>query len=122
MLGRLNNEEFHQLLTTHPNAIFISISRNEGLPYTFMEAISHGIPIISTDSMGCGELVNEFTGLLLPKGIDNVKTAAAIEKFYCEKSGDVEFRKNIRKYWEKNFNGLINYSSFHKSLCEDYAR
>jgi len=122
LLGRLNNEEFHQLLTTHPNAIFISISRNEGLPYTFMEAISHGTPIISTDSMGCGELVNENTGLLLPKGIDNMEIAAAIEKFYCEKSGDVEFRKNIRKYWEKNFNGLINYSSFHKSLCEDYAR
>jgi len=54
---------------THLSAFdfFVIPSRKEGLPYTLLEAIIAGVPIIATDVGGISEIiVHKKTGLLIP--------------------------------------------------------
>ena len=47
--------------------IFVLPSYREGLPRTSMEAMSMGLPIVTTDVVGCRETVDEgINGLLVP--------------------------------------------------------
>jgi len=44
-------------------------SENEGVPNVVLEALATGIPVVSTDVGGIGEILNqEFLGSLVPKG------------------------------------------------------
>jgi glycosyltransferase involved in cell wall biosynthesis len=47
--------------------IFVLSSLSEGMPYSIMEAMASGLPIVSTDVGGISELVNDGeTGFLVP--------------------------------------------------------
>ena len=49
------------------NDIFISTSKFESFPYSFLEALSFGLPIISYNIHGCNEIVvNNVNGFLVP--------------------------------------------------------
>jgi glycosyltransferase involved in cell wall biosynthesis len=59
--------------------IFCMTSRYEGFPYTLLEAIHAGVPIITTDVGGAGEAVNSGeTGLILPREADAAQISAAL--------------------------------------------
>jgi glycosyltransferase involved in cell wall biosynthesis len=65
--GYLNKIELNQFYKTESINLFCSLSSSEGLPVSMMEAISYGIPIMSTDVGGCHEICNENTGFLIQK-------------------------------------------------------
>ena len=48
--------------------VFILPSRNEGLPISILEAMSYGMPVISTPVGGIPEVVNEQNGILVQPG------------------------------------------------------
>lgn len=59
--------------------IFVLPSYREGLPRTTMEAMSMGLPIITTDVVGCRETVeNAINGFIVPPK-DSLALAKAIE-------------------------------------------
>lgn len=49
--------------------MFLNFSRSESFSLTCLEALSHGVPVISTDSGGPGELLQSgISGILVPVG------------------------------------------------------
>ena len=45
-----------------PVDLFLTVSANEGIPVSIMEAQSFGIPVIATDVGGISEIVNNVNG------------------------------------------------------------
>jgi glycosyltransferase involved in cell wall biosynthesis len=114
--GHVSNQVFLDYLKNEPITLFLSISRNEGLPYTMMEAISYGIPLFATDAMGCREICTESTGVLLPINFANEEVALQIENFYHSEMNSVEFRKGVKDFWKQNFEAENNYFEFYKLI------
>jgi glycosyltransferase involved in cell wall biosynthesis len=64
--------------------IFCLPSWREGLPYTVIEAMLTGLPVVATDIRGCREQVlPEITGFLVPPG-QSAPLAAAIERLLLD--------------------------------------
>lgn len=76
---------------------------HEGIPVTLVEAMSHGIPVISTTTGGIPELLRDGAGILVPQQ-DPAALADAIERIL----GDVDLRKQLsdtgRRRVEEDYN------------------
>ncbi len=101
------------------SSLFILSSRREGLPYVLLEAMSYGLPIISTDAAyGPSEIIgkNEF-GLLVPignkeemKNAMNTILKTKNQKFYSKKSLERSksfSKENMLNEYSKLINRLI---------------
>jgi glycosyltransferase involved in cell wall biosynthesis len=115
-LGLMSNEAVYDFYKKTPVNAFISISEAEGVPVSMMEAISFGIPIISTDVGGCSEIVTSETGKLIPLSSSISDLENLLLKFKTSKMNTEEFRKGIKKYWQQNFNLENNYKDFFANL------
>lgn len=103
LLGNKTNEEIMEYYKTHSVNAFISLSSTEGIPVTMMEAISFGIPLISTNVGGCSEITTPETGVLVEKEENPEKIAEMLNQFRNSKMNSEPFRKGVREFWEKNF-------------------
>jgi glycosyltransferase involved in cell wall biosynthesis len=115
--GEMSNEEVLAFYKTVPVNLLISVSETEGLPVSMMEAISFGVPVLSTDVGGCAEIVNERTGRLIPPDFELSAAAAAVEEFrssYWHSSGA---RSRISDFWKSNYSNTDNFRKF-VSLAE----
>ncbi len=110
--GLMDNDsiiKFYQNNTIH---LFISLSEAEGVPVSMMEAISFGVPILSTDVGGCKEIVTEKTGVLIHLETEMHEIAKIITEFKGSEKNTQEFRKGVRQFWEEHFDAEKNYSEF----------
>ncbi len=83
--------------------LFVSPSRHEPLGNVVIEAWAQGVPVVATDTLGPGTLIeNGETGLLVP--VDDVPSLARAIKRTVE---DDDFRHNMavlgRGVYERNF-------------------
>lgn len=110
-LGKLSQTEIIEYYSNNPILCFISLSPSEGLPVSMMEAMAHGIPVVSTDVGGCSEIVNENTGVLLPKNYTDEDVRKAV--YLCaEKFSSREARQKIQDFIKENFDAEKNYGKF----------
>lgn len=116
--GNLNNETLLKFYKEQPINLFISVSAAEGIPVSMMEAISFGIPILSTDVGACKEIVNQETGMLMFHDPSTEIINKKILEFRNSDMNTIEFRKKVREYWEQHFNEDINYGNFIKKINE----
>jgi N,N'-diacetylbacillosaminyl-diphospho-undecaprenol alpha-1,3-N-acetylgalactosaminyltransferase len=83
--------------------IFVLPSYREGLPRTSLEAMSMGLPIVTTDVVGCRETVEEgVNGLIVPPK-DAYALAEAIEKLIInpllrQQMGEAGCQKAIHEF------------------------
>ena len=87
-VGKLNNEEKNQFFADLDALVLPSVTLKndkDGIPVVLMEAISYGLPIISTNISGIPEIcIDQFNGLLIPE--KNVKALVdAIGTLYNNK-------------------------------------
>ncbi len=83
--------------------VFVVSSKREGLPMVLLEAMAHGIPVVSTDAGACSEVVNDGDGgLVVPTG-DRVALAAAIETLIRDQDKRVRMGNNARRRVEDNY-------------------
>lgn len=118
-LGWVEKEEKQKYLEN--SDIFVLPSYNEGLPIAILEAISYGLPVISTRVGSINEaVINNYNGYLIEPG--NVDTlTSTLEKLTIDKDIRIKFAKNseelaISKFDEKNYHKKI--SLYYRELIE----
>jgi glycosyltransferase involved in cell wall biosynthesis len=110
--------EFYQQNEVHA---VLNVSVFEGIPVALMEAISCGIPVIGCNVCGMPEIITKETGLLLEKEFNIENAAKSIEVFLKEKSGNLDFRSGVQKYFQKNYSASTNYKAFIAELDLAFA-
>lgn len=112
--GPMNNENVHKLLSTRHIDASLLLSESEGLPIAMVEALSYGIPIITTPAGGLSEITAQSDGLLL-------STRLTPEEF-CTKMDDFIprlplLRNRASEFWSQHFNA----DSLRKSWAKELA-
>lgn len=112
--GQLNTviKEFYG---KNPVDLFINLSESEGIPVSFMEAMSYAIPVMATNVGGVGEILDSSCGYLLP---GDVATEQVTDRL-CEVFDDRE-QLNVTatqalKVWTERYSADITYPRF----CDD---
>ena len=82
-------ERMPELYAEHD--VFVFPSLMEGLPSVLLEAMASGMPVITTETCGMPDVVeNEFNGLLIPPA-----NAAALEQAILRLVGSVDLRQKL---------------------------
>jgi glycosyltransferase involved in cell wall biosynthesis len=115
-LGSMRNEAIFEFYNKIPIHLFVSLSAVEGIPVSMMEAISFGIPVLSTDVGGCKEIVTEQTGILIPLESEMQELAQMITEFKDSDKNTAPFRKGVRAFWEEYFDADKNYKAFFEMI------
>lgn len=109
--GYTSNSEVLNYYRTNYIDLFINFSIKEGVPVSLMEASSFGIPLLATNIYAVGEIVNNNTGTLIDKDMPINKVSLVVEKMLTDdKYKQIDYRKNVRRYWNSNFNAEKNYN------------
>ncbi len=119
--GRFSQEGIRSFYRDEQTTCFISLSTNEGLPVSMMEAMAFGIPVVSTDVGGCAEIVTPETGVLLPKSYTHEDVVNAVN-ICAEKFSSPEARKRIQEFIKANFDAQKNYQKFLDFLEEENTK
>lgn len=117
--GRIPNIKMMNYIKNHHFDIFINVSESEGLPVSIMEVISFGIPVFATDVGGTKEIVNDHTGKLYPINVGIEEFANDINSLKKSVYSTDNFRYGVRKFWQNNYLGNKNYTSFVNSLVDN---
>ena len=108
LLGSIPHQEVYDYYKNHDIDVFLHVSESEGLPVSMMEAISFGVPIMACDVGGVSEIVNENTGVLLPKEFEIQAVATTLEQFLLNASQNGLSKASIRNYWKDHFDHTVN--------------
>ena len=112
LLGNLENSNVLDYLSKNYIDALINVSESEGLPFSMMEAISFGIPVIGTNVGGVKEIINTDTGILLEKDFEVKTLSSLIDNLRENQITSSESRKLIRRYWHIKFQSSNNYKKF----------
>lgn len=117
--GSLDNASVHEFYKGSEVDLFLSASEWEGLPVSMMEAAAFGVPIVATDVGGVSEIVVEGrNGFLVPRNVDALGYALAIENFFRMSPGQRgEFRRTSRQIWEERFDAGRNFPDWTEELA-----
>ncbi len=116
--GRFSQDDIRTFYREKEITCFISLSTNEGLPVSMMEALAFGIPVVSTDVGGCAEIVTPETGVLLPKKYTHEDVVKAVNNC-AQKFAAPEARKRIQDFIRQHFDAEKNYQKFLDFLQEE---
>jgi glycosyltransferase involved in cell wall biosynthesis len=116
--GRFSQDEIRTFYREKEITCFISLSTNEGLPVSMMEAMAFGIPVVSTVVGGCAEIVTPETGVLLPKKYTHEDVIKAVN-ICAQKFAAPEARKRIQDFIRQHFDAEKNYQKFLDFLQEE---
>ena len=113
LLGKIDNNKISQFLLTAD--IFIQASDYEGLPHSILEAINYEVPILSTETGGCKDLLNDGErGFIIPMPPDK-KVIAENISFIIENKAEATKRANgAKSFINKNHNFLEQANQYMK--------
>lgn len=110
--GFVENKGLFLYYEKFPINVFLNLSTEEGLPFSIIEAIAFGIPIIATDVFGTPEVCTNETGILLPKDLDVELVANTLVRFRESEMNTISFRKKVKTFWDMEYNSDKNYVNF----------
>ena len=83
--------------------IFCLPSYREGMPKVVLEALSSGVPVVTTNVTGCKESISHNRNGLLCNPFDYKDLSNKIEKLILNKKLRKKFSNNASRYAQKNF-------------------
>ena len=111
--GHLENDLILEFYANNHVDIFMLTSAYEGMPYAIMEALSVGIPVLSTDVGGVGEMVNNENGFLLEKEFAPANAAKIIEEYLQSPESEIANKREAAfTTWKEYFNAEKIYPEF----------
>ncbi len=120
--GNIPNKELLERYLSDDVDFLLNLSDSEGLPVTYMEAMSLGIPVLARDVGGSSEMVNDSNGLLLSNTPDTNAWAKTIDAELDLRINEIETYKtksgNAYSTWSTKFNSDQNIDVFLKELSE----
>lgn len=109
LTGRLPHEKLMEMYADNEidavvlPSITTSDNEREGIPVALMEAMSYGIPVISTDNGGISELLADSSGMMI-KEKDSLALSEAIESLIKNKGLAKETALKGRQKINEDFN------------------
>ncbi|MDE6393043.1 MAG: glycosyltransferase [Muribaculaceae bacterium] len=101
--GMLGNREIQQRYATDPPDWFVMMSYTEGVPVSMGEAMSYGVPVISTDVGSVAELADSGCALLLPRDIEAAEAAASIQPVIFDTGRQAQMSRAACARWQTRF-------------------
>jgi glycosyltransferase involved in cell wall biosynthesis len=114
--GFVPNSEIFRIYQKERISVLLNVSDSEGIPVSFMEAHSCGVPVIATSVGGTEEIVNDDNGILLSANPTPDEIAVALIDVFLNKGKWIRRHEKCRSNWEKNYNAEKNYKVFAESL------
>jgi colanic acid/amylovoran biosynthesis glycosyltransferase len=118
--GEYTKDQVYNFFKSQDVDVLICTSRSEGLPVSMMEAMGHGIPVISVDVGGISEIVkDQFNGSLLPARADSKMIAQTLESWVLKTSEERnKLRNNAYQTYIEYFSATKNYTRFLKEALQ----
>jgi len=113
--GPLVREEILAFYLENPVDLFITLSSDEGIPVSIMEAISFGIPVFATSVGGIPESVNSENGWLVPVSWGSEQLASYLKQIGLPNENH---RRASLSMWAETYNAAKNHSEFSDFLCK----
>jgi len=115
--GFVSNEHIINFYKTNFIDLFINLSIVEGIPFTIMEAMSFGIPVIAPDIGAISEIVIDgFNGKLI-NDVNPIVVSGAIKKCIRDYN-DIKSRNKIINYIKLKYNSTTNQELLYKIVCK----
>ena len=116
LVGKIDNNKISQFLLTAD--IFIQASDYEGLPHSVLEAINYGVPILSTETGGCKDLLNDGErGFIIPMPPDK-KVIAENISFIIENKAEATKRANEAKSFINKKHNFLEQANQYMKIFE----
>jgi glycosyltransferase involved in cell wall biosynthesis len=113
LLGKIDNNKISQFLLTAD--IFIQASDYEGLPHSVLEAINYEVPILSTETGGCKDLLNDGErGFIIPMPPDKKVIAENISFIIENKTEATKRADEAKSFINKKHNFLEQANQYMK--------
>ena len=113
LLGKVDNNKISQFLLTAD--IFIQASDYEGLPHSVLEAINYEVPILSTETGGCKDLLNDGErGFIIPMPPDKKVIAENISFIIENKAEATKRADEAKSFINKKHNFLEQANQYMK--------
>ena len=113
LLGKIDNNRISQFLLTAD--IFIQASDYEGLPHSVLEAINYEVPILSTETGGCKDLLNDGErGFIIPMPPDKKVIAENISFIIENKAEATKRADEAKSFINKKHNFLKQANQYMK--------
>jgi glycosyltransferase involved in cell wall biosynthesis len=109
-LGWITNEQKAELM--RKSDILVLPSYNEGLPIAILEAMSYGLPIVSTNVGSIAEAVSDNGFLVKPGDVDSL--TRSLKMLICNDEVFVKQSRESRKIAEKKFSEEIFFEKIKK--------
>lgn len=119
-MGNLDHSDIIEYYQNNSVDLFLHASETEGLPVSMQEALSFGIPIVSTSVGGVPEIVNSETGILVDEFNPIEGISKAIIYLINNPVKLSKMRKNAILHQRLNFNMDSNYNRLLNILSVDY--
>jgi len=118
--GELQQKEIFEYFTVETPDLLICTSESEGIPVSMMEAMAHGIPVLSVDVGGVHEIVeHRKNGLLIPAAATENEIRSALEEFIAfSPETKKAMRQNAVNTYEDKFNAQKNYTTFVQTVLK----
>ncbi len=115
LAGDVDRSEILDFYRANKVSLFISLSATEGLPFSIMEAVSFGIPVVATRVGGVPEIVCPSTGRLVDPNEPAGSVARAARQLL---DGEGPSRDEIVAFSRANFDAEANFGRFVEMLRE----
>ncbi|SBT08504.1 putative Glycosyltransferase [Candidatus Accumulibacter aalborgensis] len=113
--GQLN-AVVKQFYEQTPVDLFINLSESEGIPVSFMEAMSFSVPVLATNVGGVGEILDPSCGYLLTGAITADQVAARIHEIATDPVQLRALSARALAVWKDKYSADTTYRSFCDNL------